>query len=360
MLVTLHVDLGRQWRGGQSQALLAIEGLRSRNHEAELVALRGSPLAERARSAGVTVHEASSSPALLMAAGAIREQQRRASFDVVHCHDANGLTAAWIARAHRRSKVIASRRVAYPLSGNPLARARYISAAEIAAVSRFVAESVIGCGVGEDHVAVVYDGVEIPPPPSPSERAAARAEWNIPPGAPLLGCVGYLLPEKGQDLLIRALPFILESQPNARLLLAGAGPCRTALEELARDLGVTGSVIFAGHVPQVEPVYAALDVFVFPSVAEPLGSSLLSAMARGTPAVAVGRGAVPEIITDGVDGLLAEPEPSNFAAAAVRVLADISLAARLGAAGRKRIETRFSADRMVEDTLELYRRVCAG
>jgi glycosyltransferase involved in cell wall biosynthesis len=290
----------------------------------------------------------------------IREQQRRADFDVVHCHDANGLTAAWIARAHRRSRVIASRRVAYPLSRNPLARARYVSAAKIVAVSRFVADSVTACGIGEDHVAVVYDGVAIPPLPSPAERAVARTIWNIPPGAPLLGCVGYLLPEKAQDLLIHALPIILRSRPDARLLLAGAGPCRPALEQLAGELGVTGSVVFAGLVPQVEAAYAAMDLFGFPSIAEPLGSSLLSAMAHGTPAVAVGRGAVPEIITDGVDGLLAEPEPTNFAAAALRVMADPVLAVRLATGGRERIRTRFSADRMVEDTLELYGRVCAG
>ena len=353
------MDLGRQWRGGQSQALLAVEGLRSRNHTAELVALRGSPLAERARAAGVTVHEAAPSPALLTAAGVIQKQQRRADFDVVHCHDANGLTAAWIARAHRRSRVIASRRVAYPLSRNPLARARYLSAAKIAAVSRFVADSVTACGIGEDHLAVVYDGVAVPPLPSPDERAAARAIWNIPIDAPLLGCVGYLLPEKGQDLLIHALPDILRSRPDARLLLAGAGPCRPALEELARELGITGSVVFAGLVPRVETAYAALDVFAFPSIAEPLGSSLLAAMAYGTPAVAVGRGAVPEIITDGVDGLLTEPDPSVFAGAALRILDDPELAASLAAAGRERIQTRFSADRMVEDTLDLYRRVCA-
>jgi glycosyltransferase involved in cell wall biosynthesis len=359
-LVTLHVDLGRQWRGGQNQALLAIEGLRSRNHKAELVALRGSPLAERARAAGVTVHEAAPSPALLTVAGVIKEQQRHIEFDVVHCHDANGLTAAWIARAHRRSRVIASRRVAYPLSRNPLARARYLSASKIAAVSRFVADSVTTCGIGEDHVAVVYDGVAIPPLPSPAERAAARATWNIPPGAPLLGCVGYLLPEKGQALLLRALPHILRSRPDTRLLLAGAGPCRPALEQLARELDVTGSVVFAGLVPQVETAYAAMDLFAFPSIAEPLGSSLLAAMAHGTPAVAVGRGAVPEIITDGADGLLTEPEPPVFAAAALRVLNQPELAARLASAGRARIEARFSADRMVEDTLELYRRVCAG
>ena len=288
--------------------------------------------------------------------------RREPSYAIVHCHDAHGLTAAWGARAHKHAAVVASRRVAYPLSQNRLALMRYRSARRIVAVSRFVAKSVLASGLSPELVEVIYDGVEMPPLPSPEDRLRARHIWNLAtPDAPLLGCVGYMLPEKNQVLLIRALPKLRERYPNCRLLLAGDGPCRADLESLAQQAGVAGLVRFAGVVDDVAQVYAALDVFAFPSFAEPLGSSLLSAMGYGVPSVAVGAGAVPEIIQSEENGLLiANPDPQAFAGAVLRLLDDPALAGRLGAAGRKTVELQFSADRMVQQTLDLYGRICSG
>jgi glycosyltransferase involved in cell wall biosynthesis len=125
-------------------------------------------------------------------------------------------------------------------------------------------------------------------------------------------------------------------------------------------LGVARAVEFAGFVEDVAAVYRNLDVFVFPSRAEPLGSALLSAMAHGLPSVSLARGAVREVIEDGRNGLLAGgPEPGAFADAILRVLDDPALAARLGAAARRTVEQRFSADAMIQSTLQVYHRVLA-
>jgi glycosyltransferase involved in cell wall biosynthesis len=362
-LNTLHVDLGKQWRGGQNQALLLMRGLRARGHGAELIGVHGSPLAERCSAAGIPVHAVDRPGARFHAASQLRELlSREPSFAIVHCHDAHGLTAAWGARAHKHAAVVASRRVAYPLSQNRLALMRYRCARRIVAVSRFVAQSVLASGLPPESVEVIHDGVEVPPLPSPDDRLRARYLWNLrKPDAPLLGCVGYLLPEKNQALLIELLPKLRERYPDCRILLAGDGPCRADLESLAQQAAVAGSVQFAGVVDDVAQAYAALDIFVFPSFAEPLGSSLLSAMGYGVPCVAVAAGAVPEIIQSEENGLLiANPDPQAFAAAVLRLLDDPALAGRLGAAGRKTVELQFNADRMVQQTLDLYGRICAG
>ncbi len=191
---------------------------------------------------------------------------------------------------------------------------------------------------------------------------ASSCRRPVRPGAlrALLGCVGYLLPEKGHQLLIRALAPVLARYPDCRLLLAGDGPCRAALQRLAAESGVERAVEFAGHVEDVAAVYRSLDVFLFPSLAEPLGSALLTAMAYGLPAVALARGAVPEVIEDGRNGLLvAAPEPEAFAAAVLRLLDEPALAARLGAAARQTVERRFSAEAMIQSTLQVYHRVLA-
>jgi glycosyltransferase involved in cell wall biosynthesis len=265
-------------------------------------------------------------------------------FQVVHAHDAHAVTAAWCAGAHRRAAFFASRRVAYPLARGRIAQLRYRCATSIIAVSRFVKDSVLAAGFPDGQVQVVYDGVSVPEP-------APRGNGTT------LGCVGYLLPEKGQEVLLRALPLVLVRYPACRLVLAGDGPLRAHLQRLAASLGISGAVEFAGHTGDVASVYRALDIFVFPSLAEPLGSSLLAAMSYGLPAVAASGGAVPEVIEDGENGLLVKGrEPAAFAEAILRLLDSRALAGRLGAAARQTIAQRFTAAHLAAGTLRLYRR----
>lgn len=137
-------------------------------------------------------------------------------------------------------------RLAYPLQPSPLAFSRYRAARCALAVSRFVEQSTVTSGLSRDQVEVVYDGVELPPLPVPRVRLEAREGWGLTPGQHILGGVGYLLPEKGQQILLRALPAVLAEFPSCRLMLAGDGLSRPQLERLARDLGVESAVQLGG------------------------------------------------------------------------------------------------------------------
>jgi glycosyltransferase involved in cell wall biosynthesis len=346
----LYVDLETEWRGGQSQALEALTGLRRRGHDARLLAVAGGALAQRARDAGVPVTEVSEGRKRWRAASALRRILRDAPPDVVHANESHALTAAWLARAHRRTTLVAGRRLAYSIQRNPISRARYLAAHRIFAISDFVAQSVIASGIPPDRVVIVREGIEIPAPVTAEQRHAARRKWNLSEGDIALGCVGVLMPEKGQEFLICALPAICEAAPRARLLLAGAGPLREHLAELAEKLGVRDRVAFAGFVDHIEDVYAALDIFVFPSLAEPSGTSLLAAMAWGLPVIAVARGGVPEYVVDGANGvLIPAPAPPTIAAAAKRLIADSGLRDRLGARARSDMAERYATDVMVKN-----------
>jgi glycosyltransferase involved in cell wall biosynthesis len=351
----LHLDTRPDWRGGQHQILMTLRGLRERGHDAQLMTRRGSPLEQRATAERFPVHTFPPRPVRLNAFLCLREILDQQRFDVVHAHDPHALSAAWLARVHWRGALVVSRRVAYPLSRGWPALARYKAAHRVIAVSKFVAKSVTNAGIDANRVGVVYDGVEIPPAVTAEMRSAARRRWKVADDKMLLGCVGYLLPEKGQESLVHAMRIVTAEFSTCKLILAGDGPMRARLELLASELGLRDAILLAGFVQDTESVYRALDAFVFPSLAEPLGSSLLAAMAHGLPAVAVASGGVPEIIESGRNGaLVAVPDAAALARAICTVLHEPQTAQRLGAAARETIERRFSVDALAENTLSEY------
>jgi glycosyltransferase involved in cell wall biosynthesis len=279
----------------------------------------------------------------------------RHSVEIVHANEPHALTAAWLARAHCRAPLIASRRVIFPLSQDTISLARYRATARIVAVSRHVASAVEASGLPPGQITVISDGVPIPKVRSAEEREAARRSLGIEPQALIVGCVAALTPDKGQEILIRALPAIRVRFPRCQLLLAGDGPCRGKLATLVREHGLDDAVHFAGFVEDIDALYTAFDLFAFPAQAEALGTALLSAMAHGLPVAAIARGGISEAVEDGKNGLLVKDlDSESFASAIARLIEHPDEATRLGSAARETILARFSADRMVEETLRLY------
>jgi glycosyltransferase involved in cell wall biosynthesis len=356
----LYVDLEREWRGGQSQALLTLRGLRERGLQVELVAARDSPLAMRSLQEGITVHEVARLGLRGWAAEAIHSSLTRGRFDLVHLNEPHALTAAWLARAHKTLPLLLSRRIGFPVRKGWASRARFAAVARFVANSKNVAESLIDCGIAAVKISIVNEGVEIPPLPTPEQRSAARKHWGVRDGEFLFGCVSVFVPEKGQRHLIEALPAVTSLHPEVRLLLAGDGPCRNELESLAKQLGQSQNVLFPGFVEGVAKVYDALDAFVFPSEFEGLGTALQSAMAAGLPSISTKRGALAEVVDHERTALVVEPNGKEFASAMLHLVANPEVRKSLGESGRREIEKRFSAARMVSGTVLVYEDVLAG
>jgi phosphatidylinositol alpha-1,6-mannosyltransferase len=177
-------------------------------------------------------------------------------------------------------------------------------------------------------------------------------------GRPVVVCVSRLVPRKGQDTLIRALPAIRRRVPDAALLLVGGGPYRSTLERLAREHGVAGDVVFTGSVAWAElPAhYAAGDVYAMPCRTrrrgldvEGLGIVYLEASASGLPVVAGDSGGAPDAVLDGQTGyVVSGRDHAETAERVADLLADPALAARLGAAGRAWVEAEWQWDTQAE------------
>jgi glycosyltransferase involved in cell wall biosynthesis len=353
----LFADLDREWRGGQSQALLTLRGLQSAGHHVQLLAAQEAPLAERSAAAGITVISVARAALRLSAAAKIRTLVADGQFHVLHLNEPHALTAAWLAKAHQRLPLLLSRRIGFPLQTNWVSRARYRAVTRFLPNSEAVAESLVRCGIALDRITVVNEGVEIPSPTTPQQRTAARKHWDVGDRDFLFGCVSVFVPEKGQRHLIEALAQLRGKHPNARLLLAGDGPCRADLAALTKKLGQQDAVLSPGFVQDVAGVYAALDAFVFPSEFEGLGTALQAAMALAIPAISSTRGALGEVVQHNRTALVAEPDGAAFSAAMQRLIEDPALRAKLGQAGRHEVQQRFSAERMVQNTIRVYQEV---
>ena len=187
-----------------------------------------------------------------------------------------------------------------------------------------------------------------------SGGAALRARLGLAPGRPVVVCVARLIPRKGQDVLVRALPAVLARVPDALLLLVGGGPDRRRLERLVDTVGVRAAVRFAGPVPweEVPAYFDAGDVFAMPCRTrrfglepEALGIVFLEASATGLPTVVGSSGGAPDACLDGETGFVVDgTDPAEVAARVALLLADPVLAGGMGARGRRWVQEEWQWD----------------
>ncbi|MGB9776549.1 MAG: glycosyltransferase family 4 protein [Anaerolineae bacterium] len=203
-------------------------------------------------------------------------------------------------------------------------------------------------------VTVVPNGIEVERYDPAMDGAPFRKQYGVPLGAPLVGTVGRLRPWKGQDRFLRVLARVQAVMPEVWGVVVGGTPFAVPddypqrLEHLAAELGLEQRVVFTGHVEDVRPALAAMDVFVHPGDPEPFGLVNIEAMATGKPVVAFAHGALPEIVTNGETGLLVPPgDEGAMAQAILTLLQNPARRHALGAAGRERVRMCFSSAGMV-------------
>jgi glycosyltransferase involved in cell wall biosynthesis len=362
-MFSLHVDTARTWRGGQNQVLLTVNGLRAIGERAALVAHPDGELRRRAAEGLELVPLAPRTEMDLTAAWRFARVIKRLAPDVIHAHDPHGVAMASLALSlgaaapGRLPALVASRRVDFHLKGNSFSRWKYRQVDCFIAASEAIRQMLVADRVPADRTVTVHEGIDVEHVLAAPPVNVHQAFW-LPHHAPVVGNVAALVPHKGQRYLVDAAHLVVREIPDARFILLGEGELREHLEKQVREHHLEKHVLLPGFRTDVLGCIKGFDLFVMSSVTEGLGTSLLDAMACRRPIVATRTGGIPEIVDDGVNGLLAAPrDAASLAAAIVRALNDETLRQRMGEAGFARVRERFTVEKMVEQTSAVYARV---
>lgn len=352
----LHLDLGRDMRGGQRQVLYLMRRLAAAPGTATLLAApRGCPLGAAARAAGLDVHDLPGrqgwDPRALLA---LRALVRRRGVDVIHTHCAASALLGALLKALTGARLVHSRRVSYPLHPGP-SRAKYLAADAVACVSREIAEVMARCGVPRERLDVIHSGID---PALYAEAAAAP----LPP-RPVLGVVGALTPQKGVAVFLEALGLLERRAAGGgwRAVVVGDGPLGPRLRARAEALGLSGRVEFAGWRESAQ-VLGGLSVLAVPSMdGEGSSAVIKEGWAARRPVVCSDLPSNLELVEPGVSGLaFPRGDAEALAAALLRLCApggqDAGLAAALVGGGARRLES-FTEEAMARSYQDLYARL---
>jgi glycosyltransferase involved in cell wall biosynthesis len=285
----LHVDAGRQWRGGQNQVrLLTRELSREPGLELRLATRRDGLLAAWAAAEGVAVSGIPWGMGLDPRAWwSLRALIRRFRPAIVHAHDSHALTLV------RAPVVIGHRRVDFHVRP----RSAWFRATAVIAVSEAVQRVLTVDGIPPDRITVIPDGID----PDEIRAAAAhplgiRARLGLPPSTPLAANVAALVDHKDQRTLVRAAAHARATRPELHWVVAGEGEMRHALEREIAAHGLGDRVHLVGYMPEADALIREADVFVMSSKEEGMGSVILHALVLGKPVVATAAGGIPEVL----------------------------------------------------------------
>jgi glycosyltransferase involved in cell wall biosynthesis len=390
----LFVNPGRGVGGAEESLLLLVEGLRALGVGAAVALFGSGPFQARLSDLGVPTFRVEP-PRRVRNAGRYRLPQtslaawalltagvptairlavvaRRMKADVIHTNGMKAHLLGGLAGRLARVPAVWHLRDFPPAgqTGRLFARAARRLPRLVLAVSEAVARAVRPSDSKAARVVTLYDPLDTRRFHPGLSRAQLREELGIGHAIPLVGLVAHLTPWKGHELFLDIARAVMDTGSLARFVVVGGPIYETnghagyaeGLHRRASALGLADRVTFLGARTDVPEILTALDVLVHcPTAPEPLGRVLAEAMVVGRPIVAARCGGIPEIVEDGVTGLLVEPgHVAGFASGVIQLLDDPTLRERLASLGRRHVEARFGVANHATAVLAAYRTVTAA
>jgi glycosyltransferase involved in cell wall biosynthesis len=369
-----HLITRLELGGAQQNTLFCVERHDRERFEVELMAGAGGMLDEEAR--GIPDAAVHLVPWLkhpiapfrdLVALLRLRSHFKAARIDLVHTHSSKAGIVGRLAAALAGVPVILHTAHGWSFNDTQPAwlRGLYVALERLAArfsqrlivVSAFNREKGLRLGVGRpEQYELLHSGIDAELFRTPdNSRESVRAALGFEPAHKIVGTIACLKPQKAPLDFVRAAAAVHAEDDSFRFFIAGDGELRPELQALLAELGLQGVVQLLGWRRDVTDLLHAMDLFLLPSLFEGLPRSVLQAMAAGVPVVATGVDGTPEVIEDGVSGLLIPPgRPDVAARRVIELLADDDLRERCVMQARRRLSREFDIHQMVRDLDRLY------
>jgi len=352
----LHTETLKKWGGQQNRVLSEAVGLTRRGHKVIICCHMESILAMKAKQAGIKIYEMNMvKQAHIINIARLIRIIREENIEIVSTHSSVDSWAGGIAAKLTGRHLVRFRHNLYPVGRDLLTKFIYSIPDRIIAISEAVRDALIARGV-KKNITVIYSSVD-----TGSFNPAAgdiRRELNLPPDAILIGNTSTFTRVKGQEYLLQAFNIICDKHP-CYLLFAGK-PGEHFEDKYLRHVEnrFRQNVIFLGHREDIPVVLKTIDIFVYPSFMEGLGTALLEAMAMERPVAVSDIPTFRNFIEDGISGVFFRPrDPESIAGKVLRLIQDKDLRERIGKNARAAILERFSFEKMTADTETLYKQM---
>ena len=363
----IHLISGGDTGGAKTHVHSLLQNL-SRGMDITLVCFRDGPFAREAAELGIETRVCSGG--FFSALREVRRMIAEEGFELVHTHGSRANLAGAILRSTCGRPVVSTIHSDYRLDymGRPLAAATYGVLNVLAlrrikyhvGVSDAMRDLLISRRFPRETTFAIYNGLDFSREPKRHDRAAfcARVGANVAPGDIVVGAAARLDPVKDLATLVRGFAAAREGHPELKLIIAGEGPERPALEALAEELGVRGAVTLAGWLDDMEEFYSALDINTLSSLSETFPYALTEGAAYRLPTVASAVGGIPRLIEDGKTGFLFAPgDWEKLGARLAQLASDPGLRERLGAAVHERAAREFSVEATCREQRAVYEEI---
>lgn len=359
-LKILHIALGNEWRGGEQQLFyLLLELKRLRLGSNVLFCRKESPLEEKideiipcfSYSNTITIN-----PFFLTH---LYKTIKQTGIELIHCHDARSHSVAvlLVLIFGLKIPIIAARRVDFPIKEKWFSQKKYNhpQVKRIICVSNAIGEIIKPAIANTDKIVTVYDGIDVNRF-LPNEHKL-RTEYDILPEKKIIGTVGAIVGHKDHRTFVETADRILQKRKDVHFFIIGDGPRKEEILSLISKKGIQEHITLTGFRTDIASVLPELDVFLFTSSEEGLGTSVLDAMAAGVPIVTTNAGGIPEIVKNQYNGLIAEVKDSNSLADKCLYLIDNkNEGVNLVQNGKEQI-VKFSKETMARETFKVYKSV---
>ncbi|PID92837.1 MAG: hypothetical protein CSA95_09425 [Bacteroidetes bacterium] len=361
-MTIIHLSTPQSWRGGEQQVAYLIEELEKSGVDQILITPYGSRLSAYCKSRNITIYHFKRCSALnVQMALLLRKLCKRVQEPILHAHDANAHTAAFLSHLFfgNRAPLLISRRVDFPIHRSLFSRLKYNHKRikRIICVSEKIKEIMVPALKDPSVLQVIYSGIDLNRFDDCHNRNLLRKEFKIPADHTLVANVAAIVPHKDYYTFVDTAAHVLKVHPKTTFLIIGEGEEREQITAYIHEKGLQKSVLLTGFRHDITQILPEIEVFLITSQTEGLGTAILDAFACGIPVVATRAGGIPEIVNDQRTGLLAEVKDANALAEKVlRFIHDRELKAQIVARAKEEIRN-FTRQQTARITMETYEEI---